>query len=142
MKSVPRKGSSAGLALRVVTFFRCKYAKIQVLIRYFARVIPASLDTVETLIAANMKGAVQLMSLAEIKYVVFPEHELTEHARQSVPEILRRWLVKCPQCAEVRLVVGARENERYVCKDCGHSFTVRLSVAANDDLSNEGLDSK
>ncbi len=34
---------------------RCKYAEIQVLIRYFARVIPASLDTVEKLIAANMK---------------------------------------------------------------------------------------
>jgi transposase-like protein len=89
-----------------------------------------------------MKGAVKLMSLAETKYVVFPEHELTEQARQSLPEILRRWLVKCPQCAEVRLVVGARENERYVCKDCGHSFTFRLSVAANDDSSNEGLDSK
>ena len=82
------------------------------------------------------------MSLAETKDVVFQEHELKKQATESLPETLRRWLVKCPQCAEVRLVVGARENERYVCKDCGHSFTVRLSVAANDDLSNEGLDSK
>ena len=89
-----------------------------------------------------MKGAVKLMSLAETKYVVFPQHELKEEATQSLPEILRRWLVKCPHCAEVRLVVGAREKERYVCKDCGHSFTVRLPVAANNDLSNEGLDSK
>ena len=26
--------------------------------------------------------------------------------------------MKCPQCSEVRLVVGARENDQYVCKDC------------------------
>ena len=79
------------------------------------------------------------MSFAETKYVVFQEHELKKQAIESLPETLRRWLVKCPQCTEVRLVIGARENERYVCKDCGHSFTIRLSVAANDDLSNEGL---
>jgi formylmethanofuran dehydrogenase subunit E len=95
-----------------------------VLIRYFARVIPASLDTVETLIAANMKEQVERMSLAETKYVVFQEHELKKEATESLPDALRRWLVKCPQCTEVRLVVGARENERYVCKDCGHSFTI------------------
>jgi transposase-like protein len=65
------------------------------------------------------------MSLAETKYVVFQEHELKKQATESLPETLRRWLVKCPQCTEVRLVVGARENERYVCKDCGHSFTIR-----------------
>jgi len=82
------------------------------------------------------------MSLAETKYVVFQEHELNKQATESLWETLRRWLVKCPQCTEVRLVVGARENERYVCKDCRHSFIIRLSVAANDDLSNEGLDSK
>ena len=82
------------------------------------------------------------MSLAETKYVVFQEHELKEQATESLRETLRRWLVKCPRCTEVRLVVGARENERYVCRDCGHSFTIRLSVAANDELSNEGLDSK
>ena len=81
------------------------------------------------------------MSLAE-KYVVFQEDELKKAATESLPETLRRWLVECPKCNEVRLVIGARENERYVCKDCGHSFTIRLSVAANDELSNEGLDSK
>jgi len=78
------------------------------------------------------------MSLAETKYVVFSEHEVIKQATESLPETLRRWLVKCPQCAEVRLVVGARENERYVCKDCGHSFTIRLSVANNS--IEEGLD--
>jgi len=107
---------------------RCKYAEIQVLVRYFARVIPASLDTVETLIAANRKEQVKRMALAETKYVVFQDHELEKEATESLPETLRRWLVKCPQCAEVRLVVGARENERYVCKDCGHSFTISRST--------------
>lgn len=72
------------------------------------------------------------MSLAETKYVVFPPHELKKQAMESLPETLRRWLVKCPECAEVRLVVGARENQHYVCKDCGHGFTIKLSVAAND----------
>jgi uncharacterized protein (DUF983 family) len=37
---------------------------------------------------------------------------------------LRRWLVQCPECTEVRLVVGARENDRYKCKQCGHDFTI------------------
>ena len=82
------------------------------------------------------------MSLAETKYVVFKEDELKKQATESLPETLRRWLVRCPQCTEVRLVIGARENERYVCKDCGHSFTIRLSVAANEVLSDEGLDSE
>ena len=64
------------------------------------------------------------MSLAETKYVVFQEHERKKQAPESLPETLRRWLVRCPQCTEARLVVGARENERYVCRDCGHSFTI------------------
>jgi transposase-like protein len=44
------------------------------------------------------------------------------------PAMLRRWLVECPRCAEVWLVVGARENDRHVCKDCGHGFVVRFST--------------
>jgi len=47
-------------------------------------------------------------------------------------EVLRRWLVQCPQCSEVWLVVGAHEKDRYVCKDCGHSFTIRLSAATKE----------
>ena len=64
---------------------RCKYAEIQVLIRYFARVIPASLDTVETLIAANRKEQVKRMALAETKYVVFQDHELEKEATYLNP---------------------------------------------------------
>jgi ribosomal protein S27AE len=37
---------------------------------------------------------------------------------------LRRWLVECPACGEVHLVVGARENDRYKCKQCGYDFTI------------------
>ena len=68
------------------------------------------------------------MALAETKYVVFSEHELNKQATENLPQSLRRWLVKCPQCAEVRLVVGARENEHYVCKDCGVRFNIELNV--------------
>lgn len=44
-------------------------------------------------------------------------------------EMLRQWLVQCPQCGQVRLVVGAHENDRYVCKDCGHGFAIKRSMA-------------
>ena len=46
---------------------------------------------------------------------------------ESWPAMLRRWLVECPRCTQVWLVVGARENDRHVCKDCGHGFVVSLS---------------
>ncbi|HSE22459.1 MAG TPA: hypothetical protein VLB68_12415 [Pyrinomonadaceae bacterium] len=39
-------------------------------------------------------------------------------------EMLRQWLVQCPNCSEVRLVVGVHEKDRYICKDCGHSFVI------------------
>ena len=64
------------------------------------------------------------MALPENKFIVLPETRTFE--------ILRRWLVQCPQCSEVRLVVGARENDQYVCKDCGHSFTI-----TNDKLAKQ-----
>ena len=76
------------------------------------------------------------LGLAETKYVVLSDDGLTKPQSQRWREMLRRWLVQCPNCAEVRLVVGARENERYVCQDCGHSFTIRRSVAADTNLSN------
>lgn len=76
------------------------------------------------------------MGLAETKYVVFSEDGITKPQSERWLETLRRWLVQCPNCAEVRLVVGARENEPYVCKDCGHSFAIRRSVVADNELSN------
>ena len=48
---------------------------------------------------------------------------------ENWPAMLRRWLVECPRCAQVWLVVGARENDRHVCKDCGHAFVVSLPAA-------------
>lgn len=75
------------------------------------------------------------MGLAESKYVVLPEAGFTKPETERWREILRRWLVRCPECAEMRLVVGARENDSYACKDCGHSFTIRRAVDADDDLS-------
>ena len=45
-------------------------------------------------------------------------------AEKSWLVTLRRWLVQCPQCTEVRLVVGARENDQYKCRQCGHDFTI------------------
>lgn len=71
------------------------------------------------------------MALPENQYIVLQATVgQTETSRPF--EVLRRWLVQCPQCSEVRLVVGARENDEYVCKDCGHGFTI-----TNDELAKE-----
>lgn len=60
--------------------------------------------------------------------VVLPETTVGKKSGESWSEVLRRWLVQCPQCSEVRLVVGAQENDRYVCKDCGHGFIITFSA--------------
>lgn len=39
-------------------------------------------------------------------------------------EMLRRWIVECPRCGQVWLVVGAREMDGHVCKACGHGFRI------------------
>jgi transposase-like protein len=71
------------------------------------------------------------MVLAANERTVLSERTLARRPEESWLEILRRWLVQCPQCSEVRLVVGAYENDRYVCKDCGHSFVIKLSIAVD-----------
>ena len=61
------------------------------------------------------------------------EHKAAPETRKGAAEnwleVLRQWLVRCPQCSEVRLVVGAHEKDRYICKDCGHSFVIGLNRA-------------
>jgi ribosomal protein S27AE len=73
------------------------------------------------------------MALPENEYIVLSEGKFTKRRGENWLEILRRWLVQCPNCAEVRLVVGAHENDRYVCKDCGHGFAIKLSIATKDN---------
>jgi len=72
------------------------------------------------------------MAVPENDYIVLRELTAGKQRRQRWLDRLRQWLVECPQCSEVRLVVGAKENDRYVCKDCGHSFTVKVSAVTND----------
>ena len=72
------------------------------------------------------------MAVPENQYIVLPEAIDGKKRGERWSEVLRRWLVKCPQCSEVRLVVGARENDQYVCKDCGHRFTIKFSVAEKE----------
>jgi hypothetical protein len=55
---------------------------------------------------------------------VLPGEGTARRKGESWPAILRRWLVECPQCSQVWLVVGTREKDRHVCKDCGHGFIV------------------
>ena len=62
------------------------------------------------------------------------DHVALKETRPKAPagvrwlETLRQWLVQCPQCFEVRLVVGAQKDDRYSCKDCGHSFSISRSI--------------
>jgi len=39
-------------------------------------------------------------------------------------EMLKQWLVQCPECSVVRLVVGVQDKDQYRCRDCGHSFVI------------------
>jgi hypothetical protein len=52
--------------------------------------------------------------------------------------MLRRWLVECPQCSQVWIVVGARENDRHVCKDCGHGFAISLPATRDGRTAGVG----
>ena len=72
---------------------------------------------------------------SETGYVVLPEGGAGKREGAGWLERLRRWLVECPQCAAVWLVVGARENDGYICKDCGHGFVIRFLVAPQGDQS-------
>ena len=75
------------------------------------------------------------MAVPENQYIVLPETIEGKKRGERWSEVLKRWLVQCPQCSEIRLVVGAHENDQYVCKDCGHGFTI-----TNDDLATESRD--
>ena len=64
------------------------------------------------------------MATTSNNYIVLAESNTEKKQGASWREILYRWLVRCPQCQEQWLVIGARENDRYVCKDCGHGFAI------------------
>ena len=69
------------------------------------------------------------MELKEFGQAVRPAEGAGRRSGEGWTSMLRRWLVECPQCAQVWLVVGARENDRHVCKDCGHGFVLSPSAA-------------
>jgi DNA-directed RNA polymerase subunit RPC12/RpoP len=75
------------------------------------------------------------MAVPENNYIVLRDTTARKERGQRWLDTLKQWLVQCPQCSEVRLVVGARENDRYVCKDCGHKFTIKFSARKNDEQS-------
>jgi hypothetical protein len=82
------------------------------------------------------------MGLRETAYVVLPKEREMRKEGENWLGILRRRLVECPQCAQVWLVVGARENDHYVCKDCGHGFAISFLTApteVNEPASNVAL---
>jgi transposase-like protein len=79
-------------------------------------------------------------AITSTKYIVLSESNTEKRPGESWREILIRWLVRCPQCQAQWLVVGARENDLYVCKDCGHGFAIKLSVTSNsasDDVNSD-----
>lgn len=79
------------------------------------------------------------MGLREKSYVILTESDTGKKvgASESWLEMLRRWIVECPGCSEVWLIVGARENDPYVCKTCGHGFSIRLPTQGADAGTDE-----
>ena len=69
------------------------------------------------------------MGLGRSDYLGLTDTRTRKAGGEGWLEMLRQWLVQCPQCSQVRLVVGAHEDDRYVCKDCGHSFSINRSIA-------------
>ena len=67
------------------------------------------------------------MALTENEYIVLSNRRTGKKPGESWLQILHRWLVRCPKCNEIWVVVGAHENDQYVCKNCGHEFAIRLS---------------
>jgi ribosomal protein S27AE len=72
------------------------------------------------------------MGLVHSDYIALTDTGTRKATGGSWLEMLRKWLVQCPRCREVRLVVGAHEDDRYVCKDCGHSFFISRSNSAEE----------
>jgi ribosomal protein S27AE len=68
------------------------------------------------------------MGLGLSEYIALTASETGKDAGENWLEMLRQWLVQCPQCSEVRLVVGAHEGDRYICKDCGHGFVIGFQL--------------
>jgi uncharacterized protein (DUF983 family) len=80
------------------------------------------------------------MAVPKHEYIVLPESTAGKKRGERWSELLRRWLVRCPQCSEVRLAVGVKENDQYVCKDCGHSFKIKFSARTNDKPAKRSRD--
>lgn len=74
-------------------------------------------------------GDLREMTTKSNKYIVLSESNTEKKQGENWREILHRWLVRCPQCQEQWLVIDARENDRYLCKDCGHAFSIKRSIA-------------
>jgi hypothetical protein len=81
------------------------------------------------------------MGIKETGYVIQSDGGAGERRRRRDGwlDSLRRWLVECPQCAEVWLIVGARDNDGHTCKKCGHGFTIRLSVPTGEIKSTRDI---
>ena len=69
------------------------------------------------------------MGLGPSEHIALSAREIGKGAAENWLEMLRQWLVQCPQCSEIRLAVGVHERDRYICRDCGHSFIISFNRA-------------
>ena len=74
--------------------------------------------------ATITRRELSFMAIKEDAYIVLQKGRIEKGAGESWLEMLKRWLVECPRCTQFWLVVGARQNDQYICKDCGHSFAI------------------
>lgn len=47
-------------------------------------------------------------------------------------EDLKRQLQTCPHCGQHWLIVGLKNGEEHLCRDCGQRFVIKLAHCLND----------
>ncbi len=56
---------------------------------------------------------------------------------QQWEEALKQHFQTCPQCGQVWLAIGLRENEEYSCRTCNYRFTI-LQTYCSDSVAPHG----
>jgi hypothetical protein len=68
---------------------------------------------------------------AAVKEQISSSPERAEKTDREGPrELLRSILLRCQQCGQAWLVVGAKVNDRHKCKSCSYSFLIEKRVTS------------
>jgi hypothetical protein len=72
-----------------------------------------------------INGEVFELCFAERRTRIYGEKTMhQEKSNQQWEEAMKQHFQTCPQCGQVWLVFGLRENEAYTCRTCRHRFII------------------